>query len=162
MKTLFQIFIIAFIFAIIGCSEKENNDINNEKLIATWHEKINIEGIDKYAIVEYVFDEDGDYEVVRKVFNSDTDELLGYRFMEVGKYFLKNDQLTFHIQETYVNDDSKGLYSDAEDLVLSEQDSGSEFTLTIKFENGAKTLVYFYPPCPPDANCIDRSVFNRG
>lgn len=159
MKTLIQILFIVFAIAIIGCSEKEENTANADELIATWTEKTVIESSNKYSVVEYVFDENGDYELVRKVYNAKTDEFLGYRYQEIGKFVLIDNQLTFHIQETYVNDDAKGLFSDIENLVLVENSSENEFTLTVKFEDNMNTLIYIYPPCPPNANCIDKSVF---
>lgn len=163
MKKKIVIVVTFFLLCVLltNCSKDELIKINEETLMGVWYEEFSIEEENQISRLEYFFNDANKYEVLRKRIDITTGVVLGYRHRQLGDYKIENDQLTFYNLETYSNDDIQGSYADINSLKLISQSENS-YSVTIEFRDSEKTLIFIYPPCPPNANCIGQKTLKRG
>jgi hypothetical protein len=142
------------LLAILSCSKKDKINLNNDKIIGVWYEEQIQEEDNRISRLEYHFKEDGVLEVLRIEIEKNSRIVLGYRYRRIGNYKLESDQLTFYNLLSYSNDDTKGPYTEIEKLEILTESEGISYTITYKFEENDKKLIFIYPPCDPAANCI--------
>jgi hypothetical protein len=142
------------IMAFISCSKEDKITLNNENLKGVWFEENYLEEYNRISRLEYIFKKDNSLEILRKEIDKNSREILGYRYRTLGNYRLDGDQLSFNNLVSYSNDDTQGPYTEIENLQLVEESEGSSYTITCKFEESGKKLIFIYPPCGELANCI--------
>ncbi len=145
--------LFCFIIICISCS-KEETLLNRENLVGVWYEEDYPEEVSRISRLEYHFKEDHTIEILRIEIEQDSGEILGYRYRSYGNYKLENDQLSFYNLVSYCNDDTKGSYTEIENLKLVNENEGDSFTVTCKLEKNGQSLIFIYPPCGELANCI--------
>jgi hypothetical protein len=142
------------LFLFSDCTKEElSNSAYKEKLIAVWYKSTVIEDENQTSKQEYHFNDDNTFEILRKIIDDTTGDILGYRFRQTGVFEVDSTQLTFNTSAIYTNDEEQGRYNNIEDLVFLPQSAPASNSVSIEFADNYNTLI-IYPPCPPLACCI--------
>jgi len=107
--------------------------------------------------LEITFSVDQQMETLRLVFDAPTGVFWGYRYASFGYYKVNSNRLTMVTEKSISNDDNEGLYA-AEKLVPVPIEPE---ILQVTFQITGNKLRLIYPPCPPNANCIDSVTYER-
>lgn len=148
----------ALLAVLISCSEDLNETPNN-LLVGTWENSYNLEDDDLTTSLIYNFHPDNSFDLSRVVVNSSTSEILGYRYKSTGSYQVNGNQLTTIETESYIHNDLTGLYTDEDDLELSDYTKQMKVIFTISDQ--PNILTFEYEPCGPLENCIGEQRFKR-
>jgi hypothetical protein len=153
MRSIF--FLTSFILLIVlSCSKDDRDDLNVNDILGIWYQEDFLQEYGRISRLEYNFKDDHTLEVLRIELNSDSRDLLGYRYRTLGNYALINNQISFFNLSSYSNNDSQGSYTELENLDLVDGSVDDQYTVTCKLEDGGKKIVFIYPPCGPAENCI--------
>jgi hypothetical protein len=150
------------ILAFTRCSEDEKIPVSIGDVTGTWYEEDSLVEYNRISRLEYNFKADSSLEIRRIELDINTREVLGYRYRTLGDYMLVGDKLSFLNQVSYCNDDTKGSYTDINNLQSVPDENGISYTITCKFEDNDTKLVFIYPPCGALANCIGSKTLLKG
>lgn len=103
---------------------------------------------------EMSFGEDYAMRKKRVVLEEQTRAQLGYRYVSEGTYSTTGLHLTMTEEKRGVHGDTAGIFSP---VLIPEVINPATEVVTYAIEGGA--LVFRYPPCPPDANCLELQTF---
>lgn len=104
--------------------------------------------------LEMTFGEDFSMRKKRVVLDEQTRTLLGYRYVSEGTYSTTGLHVTMIEEKRGVHSDTAGIFSPTLiPLVITP----STEVVTYSVEIG--TLIFRYPPCPPDANRLESQTF---
>jgi hypothetical protein len=155
------IIMMFFLSTIISCQKEELlEEIEQIHLQGVWYEEEYLEDYNVISRLEYHFKEDSILEVYRMELNAGTGKLIGYRFKAQGKYYLVGHELSFTYLKTYVND-AFYLVPHANKNEYVGKDIPQTHSVTIEISKDGNTLVFYYPPCLPDANCISSKTLKK-
>ncbi len=153
--------ILIFLGTMISCQKEELlEEIEQIHLKGVWYEEEYLEDYNIISRLEYHFKEDSVLEVYRMEINAETGKLIGYRFKALGKYSLEGHELSFTYLKTYVND-ALYLVPHAHRNEYVGEDIPQTHSVTIEISKDGNTLVFYYPPCLPNANCISSKTFKK-
>ncbi len=159
---LLYISLVLTSFLIMNCSSDDLDQINDEKLYGVWIEDFTIENINQLSRLEYRFNTDNTYEVLRIRIDNNTSEILGYRYRELGNFSLKGNSLFFTDIKRYTSDNNgQEEFSDIENLQLVNLDFDVSISEKIEFRNNERILAFIPPPCPPNASCVKPPVLEK-
>lgn len=100
--------------------------------------------------LEMTFGDDFTMRKKRVVLDELTRAQLGYRYVSEGSYTTTGLHLTMTEEKRGVHSDTTGIFSPV--LIPVAINPATE-VVTYSVEIG--TLIFRYPPCPPDANCVE-------
>ncbi|MBI3111255.1 MAG: hypothetical protein HYZ01_06755 [Ignavibacteriales bacterium] len=139
------------------------NDVEGESdVVGTWftEQRFEIPGgaptdtvflIDRF---EMSFGEDYTMQKKRVVLEEETRVLLGFRYVSEGTYSANGLHLTMTEEKRGVHSDTAGIFTP---VLIPMAVSPATEVVTYAIEGAA--LVFRYPPCPPDANCLESQTF---
>ncbi len=104
--------------------------------------------------LEMTFGEDFTMRKQRVVLDELTRAQLGYRYVSEGTYSTTGLHLTITEEKRGVHSDTAGIFSST---LIPVAITPSTEVVTYSIESG--TLIFRYPPCPPDANCVESQTF---
>ena len=159
MKIKFLYFLLITIISLsnIGCNILESD--NSLTITGKWIHDSPFESPPKITQrLEYTFNSDNTFNTETFVIDS-LGNILGYRFASNGIYSVFGNRLSIVTPEFLgINLEPAPLYVPKSDLKILQVYSES---LKIKFNIRNNEMIWIYPPCPPDANCIATRVFVR-
>jgi len=162
MRTIAFCFLSALlVFALTRCSKDEKIPVNIGDVTGIWYEEDSLVDYNRISRLEYNFKADSSLEIQRIELDINTREVLGYRYRTIGDYMLVGDKLSFLNQVSYGNDDTKGPYTEIENLKLIPDENGISYTITCRFGDNGNKLVFIYPPCGELANCIGSKTLTK-
>ncbi len=138
------------LFIVISC--KNEDEINpNSQLQGNWEYKL--ENVGNNYELDFVntleFKNDGTVYGEAFTTNSETDQILGYRYYFNGTYEIEDGKVIISEKETFQNVFMDTFYVPKEELIYLEEDLGTESYLII--EDFTKLQII----CPPNANCLN-------
>jgi len=151
-------FTLILISIFISCTKK--TDVYPTEIVGIWSNRIEME--DNPNLISellYNFEPEGNFTVERIIVDIKSDEILGFRYRATGRYSLNGNELTNNKLQIFNHNDSNGLYSDINNLELSNEIS--ESIINISFNNSYDQLHFYYLPCGPNENCIVDKIFYR-
>jgi hypothetical protein len=151
-----------FILAFTRCSEDEKIPVTIGDVTGTWYEEASLVEYNRISRLEYNFKADSSLEIRRIELDINNREVLGYRYRALGDYMLVGDKLSILNQVSYGNDDTKAPYTQIGNLQLIPDENGISYTISCKFGDNGKKLVFIYPPCGELANCIGSKTLLKG
>jgi len=156
MKKLSLIFTLLLFFN--SCtSDSEENELSS--LIGNWVNTGIIENSNFSQSLLYNFKSDKTFIVSTVIIDNTTTEIMGYRYRGLGTYTLNKNILVLNLLKKYIHDDSTGLFSNINDLELSD-DSNRE-RINFSLNQSLNELTFQYAPCEPNENCIASQTFLR-
>lgn len=153
--------LFVIISMMFSCSKdatvsREQEDFSTE-IIGAWSYEDQMGDFPMYRTeLIYTFLSDNTFIAERRILDSSTNQLVGFRYRSLGEYSLTNDELTLNSLQIFLNDNS-ALFSDLDDLV--QTNNTSEEILNISFHNLNEELHFHYEPCGPMGNCIVLQIF---
>ncbi len=155
-KSIFLCLLLVFTTSVfVACSSDELVQINDEKLYGVWFENFTIEDKNQTSRLEYRFNVDNTYEVVRMRIDNVNGSILGYRYRELGTFNLRNNTLFFSDIRRYVSDDTgQEEVSEIENLQLVSPDSNTIISHKIELRDNERILEFITPPCNDTGNCL--------
>ena len=148
-----------FLLIFISCTDNDDENSFSNSIIGVWARTEPMEDPSMNQTLQYTFYGDHTVEIVRMAVDASTSEILGFRYKGIGTYEIDGDTLHVSLSEIYKHDDSSELYSSEAELELS--DDTSDESLAISFSESGDILIFDYPPCPMNANCIDTLSLER-
>lgn len=106
--------------------------------------------------LEMTFDDDFTMRKKRVVLEEQTRAQLGYRYVSEGTFSTTGLHLTMTEEKRGVHSDTAGIFSP---VLIPMAVSATTEVVTYAIEGRA--LVLLYPPCPPDANCLESQTLFR-
>lgn len=155
MRALTAITCLAILF--FSCSKELDEDQPN-LLVGTWEQSESIEGTNFIQLLQYNFKADKSFNLSRTIIDRSTAEIVGYLYRSSGTYDTNGSRLKIMEAESHLHNDTNRLYSDLEDLQLSQYKSSINVTFSIIDK---KQLVFDYDPCGINENCISSQTFRR-
>lgn len=138
-------------------NDSEENQMNS--LAGSWGKTKIMENNSLSQSLQYKFNTDKTFIVSTVIINNTTNEIIGYRYRALGSYSINGNVLVLDLSEIYTHDDTKGLYSNINDLQLSNHDDNQIVTFNI---NGNQNVLTFtYSPCGTAENCMGTQSFLR-
>jgi len=147
---------------LISCSTEDLGPINDEKLFGVWHEDFLIEENNQISRLEYSFNNDNSYEILRTRIDNTNSEILGYRYRELGNFSLRGKILSFtNIQRYNIDETGQEEFSEIENLQLFSPDFFDAVSKKIEFRDNEKILAFIPPPCPDNAACLKPPLLKK-
>ncbi len=148
----YSIVLISLAGIIASCADLGSGDL--QIVDGQWFQQERIE-IFLYKYV-WTFNPNRTFTIVRSVHDPFTNTLLGYRFKSERIYNVVSSILIMTTKREASNDDTRGPYSvELVPMPVNRKAVQNEFRIE------SNTLTIFYGPCPPNANCIDRTTLQR-
>jgi hypothetical protein len=164
MRYMYLIAGVLFISMFCLSCNKESDiiaDANELDLKGIWYEETFLEEEQLLSRLEYHFMDDSILEVYRMELNPDTRKIVTYRFKAYGTYHLQGNELSFTYLKTYKNDTYIGSVAYHGGMQYVGEDVPQTHSVTVEMSKDESTLVFYYPPCPLNANCVDYKVLRR-
>jgi len=137
MKKLNILFTASFFILLLfaNCSQDEQTSINTAKLLGVWIKDSSLDNEDQISRLEYHFNGNAKFEVLRKTIDITTGEVLGYTFRQFGGFNIDGDQLTFLNTESFIVEINKEPYTEINNLVpvFPSEPQSSDFSIRIVF-----------------------------
>lgn len=153
---------LAIIFSLLMILNSCTNDSEENQLdllAGDWAKTEIMENDSLSQSLQYNFSIDKTFIVSTVIIDNTTAQIIGYRYRAIGTYNVKRNILVLNLSEIYIHDDSIGLFSNINDLELSN--NSDKQTITFSIDKNQKVLTFKYPPCGPAENCIGTQSFLR-
>lgn len=157
-----KLILILNIFMLISCSNDDEAIPNIENIYGKWEKteiisaaEIDLDSNYSYSLKQELnLNRDNSFKWLTYFINSESEEIIGYKQMEVGTFSQNGNILSFNLDrfEPQQNSES-GSYtlSTLENLVMTDQNITMNYNF--KLLNTNKTLLFDFPNCEPDTTC---------
>jgi hypothetical protein len=155
LNTYFKAILGIVFIAIVFYTCKKDSNIKTG-IFGTWVNTIHYSKAQLYAQT-FVFNTDSTVQISRTVVDSASGNMLGYQYLSNGKFRLNGDQLKLYKLVSLRDTIANTYYLPANQLTAMKKDTLQ--TYIIKINADGNSFYFYYPPCPPNANCIGQLNF---
>jgi len=142
---IFSLLVAVLVLTFYAC--KKDAASGSIDITGKWV-KTEFQGLEQY---EFKSDHTVEYDVIAT--DSITKKVIGYRYKSVGKYSVKNSELTMYDLANFSN--SKNSFGPAVELVPTDSTKTLAYTISL---NNQKNKLSFYFTCPLDADCAPSPI----
>ncbi|MFC4871623.1 hypothetical protein [Negadavirga shengliensis] len=142
MKKIFLSSLLLLIFFMTACN-RDADEFNPNFLHGSWEKSQFYADLEADYVETFVFSQDGSYEHKRSFRNPGTSEELGYSFFATGSFLLEDNLITLIYSRLLISVEE--YYTDFEELVEIEEDSGMVTEARLKIKDSGSILIVYYP-----------------
>lgn len=159
-----KLFLIIGIFTILACSSNDDEAINNN-ITGIWEKTYPVNAADFESlddtknyeyVIQYLFLGSEEFESYTLIRNTETSEIAGYLFQEIGTYSLSSERLSLQ-SNRWIPEDGMVEPESLDDLILNEQDVEWSFNIQVEEDQ----LKFIFDPCGPNESCLGSLLLTR-